>query len=196
VAKSDKSKSTEQQEVIVDLSLYATSLADYLKGSISRFAAKHPDAEVSCIALYFSTYGSSVFISYETKSHSDAWVKTHLGNKDYDYSIGEDAAGRFYKDIYEFEYHQQDEFLFPGLPNFYEVDWPVRFRSLDGKVKEADSSDESVGRVLLDSFEPALKSFDSFGMLKRSDVFRMGIGIHNTNCEAFWLHPSQANPTK
>jgi hypothetical protein len=198
MAKSDKSKSTKQEADIIDLSLYARSLADYLKGSISRFAAEHPDAEVSCVALYFTTYGSSVFINYETRSHSDAWVKKYRGNKDY--SIGKDAAGLFNKLPNDFEYGQHDEFVFEGLPNFYEVKWPVKFRSLDGMVKEVDSYDESVGRVLLESFEPALKSFNAFGRLKRSDVFRMGISIHNTDCEAFWLHtapvPDRSGPAK
>jgi hypothetical protein len=75
------------------------------------------------------------------------------------------------------------------MPNLYEIEWPVKFRGLDGKVKESDSADASVGRVLLESYEPALKSFKEFGKLRRSNVFRLGIKIHNTDCEAFWLQP-------
>jgi hypothetical protein len=188
MAKSDKSKSSKQEGYVIDLPLYTKSLTDYLKGSIARFAAERPDVEVSCIAFYFTTYGSSVYINYETQSHSDAWVKKHQGNKDYSYSIGKDAAGLFNKLPNDFEFAQHDEFVFEGLPNFYEVKWPVKFRSLEGKVKKVDSYDQSVGRVLLKSFEPALKSFNEFGNLKRPSVFRMGIQVHNTNCEAFWLH--------
>lgn len=200
MAKSDKPKSSKQEEGVIDLPLYTKSVADYLKGSIARFAAKHPDVEVSCIALYFTNYGSSVWINYETRTHSDAWVKKYRGDKDHDYSIGKDAAGLFNKLPNDFEYGQADEFFFKGLPDFYEVKWPVKFRGLDGKVKEVDSYDESVGRVLLESFEPALKSFNVFGSLKRSAVFRMGIRVHNTDCEAFWLHtapaPGKSDPAK
>jgi hypothetical protein len=190
VAKTGRSESTKQKDDVIDLTRYATELANYLKGSIARFAAKHPDAEVSCVALYFTTYGSSVFINYETRSHSDAWVKKYQKDRDHAVLIGKDAAGPFNKSPNDFEFGQHDEFRFKELPNFYEVQWPVKFRGLDGKVREVDSPDESVGRVLLESFEPALKSFDAFGKLKRADVFRMGISVHNTSCEAFWLHPA------
>jgi hypothetical protein len=186
MAKSDKLNPKKQDEVIVDLPGYAAALADYLKDSIARFAAEHPGVEVSCMALYFTNYGSSVWINYETPAHSDAWVKQYHGKEDY--VIGKDPKGMFNKCPNDFKYGQSDEFYFEGLPNFYEVKWPLKFRGLDGKVKAVDSADESVGKVLLESFEPALKAFDAFGTLKRSAVFRMGICVHNTECEAFWVH--------
>lgn len=185
------SNSTKQDGDVIDLSLYAKYLKDYLRDSIARFAAEHPDVEVSCIAFYFTTYGSSVYLNYETPSHSAAWVEKYQGNDDFKYYVGEDRAGFFNKEPNSFEYGQHDEFAFKALPNFYEVKWPVKFRTLDGKVKEVDSYDQSVGQVLLESFEPALKSFDQFDGLKRSDVFRMGIYVHNTTCEAFWIHKSE-----
>ncbi len=163
-------------------------MAEYLADSIARFVDEHPNEVIACVALYFTTYGSSVFINFETLSHSDSYVEK---NQD-DYSIGEDKAERFYKDPNGFQYAQKDEFVFAGLPDFYEVKWPVKFRGLNGKVKKVDSDDESVGRVLLEAFEPALKSFAAFGRLKRSDTFRMGFSIHNTDCEVFWLHPTVA----
>jgi hypothetical protein len=195
MAKSGKPKSAKQEAIVIDLSLYVKSLADHLKGSITRFAAEHPDVEVSCIALYFTTYGSSVYINYETQTHSNAWVKKYRRDKVLSYSIGKDAGGFFNRLPNDFEFGQYDLFVFGGLPSFYEVKWPVKFCGLDGKVRAVDSYDESVGRVLLECFEPALKSFRAFGVLKRSDVFRMGISIHNTDCEVFWIHTATAAGT-
>jgi hypothetical protein len=192
MAKGDSSKLPKRRSDIIDLPLYAKSLADYLKGSITRFAAEHPDVEVSCIALYFTIYGSSVYINYETQTHSNAWVKKYRRDKALSYSMGKDAAGLFNRLPNDFEFGQYDVFVFEGLPDFYEVKWPIKFRGLDGKVRAVDSYDESVGRVLLECFEPALMSFHAFGVLKRCDVFRMGISVHNTDCEAFWIHTASA----
>src|SRR5262245_52637422 len=50
----DNPKSNRQTTDVIDLALHTKSLADYLKGSIARFAKEHPDVEVSCIAFYFT----------------------------------------------------------------------------------------------------------------------------------------------
>jgi len=176
----------EQDNLVIDLPLYAESLMEYLKGSIERFAEDHADIEISCIALYFTTYGSSVYINYETQAHSDALVSRFRGDAANSYAIVTDAGGCFHKEMNDFEYGQHDEFAFEGLPNFYEAKWPIKFRCMDGAVREVASLDENVGRVLLEAFEPVLKSFKEFGDLKRSEVFRMGLAVHNTDCEAFW----------
>lgn len=188
-AKSSGTKSSWQDGDIIDLAARAKSVKEYLRASIARFAAEHPDTEVSCIALYFSSYGRNVYINYETRTHSDASVKKYQESKDRSYAIGRDAGGLFNKLPNDFQFAQHDRYTVQGMPKLSDAKWPVKFRGLDGKVKESDSYDEDVGRVLLDSYEPALKSFNEFGKLKRSDIFRMGISIHNARCEAFWLHP-------
>ena len=50
---------------IVDLGLYAKALESFLAESVAEFAKDHSDVEVSCMALYFNTYGMSVFVNYD-----------------------------------------------------------------------------------------------------------------------------------
>lgn len=189
----DNPKPERQSEDLIDLFQYAQALTDYLAKSIAEFASDHPNTEISCIGLYFTTYGSSVFINYETPTHSDALVDN--SGREVQFGISKDQAGYFNSDPYDFEFSQYDEFAYEGLPNFYNAKWPIKFRDLSGQVTEVDSKDESVGRVLLASMQPALQTFGRFGDLKRSKVFRMAIWIHNTHCEAFWLHtPANDSP--
>lgn len=184
----DIPESNNSEREIVDLARYAKSLESFLIDSVAEFANDHSDVEVSCMALYFNTYGMSVFVNYDTPAHSNARVSEYKENKIDEYYIGQDEAGLFYTSASEFAFAQQHDFVFAELPNFYKVEWPLKFRGLDGKIKSVDSYDEDVGRVLLESFEPALKSFNQFGNLNRSEVFRMGIEVHNTDCRSYWIH--------
>jgi hypothetical protein len=188
---SESSASNDETEVAVDLTKYTKAVNEYVEDSIKRFAKDHPDEQVSCIALYFGNYGSYVLINFETSSHSDAWVEKHRETEDFKYFVGKDEAGWFNNQPTAFAYGQHDEYAYDKLPDFYEVEWPIKVRSLDGKVKKVDSYDQSVGQVLMESFVPALKSFEKFDGLKRAETFRMGISIHNTSCEEFWIHKQE-----
>ncbi len=172
----------------IDLAAYYDWLESQLIESIAEFAEDHSNVEISCMALYFDTYGMSVFVNYDTPTHSTLRVEEYRENKLDEYYIGQDEGGSFYMSPSEFQFAQQHDFVFPELPDFYKAEWPLPFRGLDGGINWVDSNDEDVGRVLLDSFEPALKSFNQFSNLNRSEVFRMGIEVHNTDLRSYWLH--------
>ena len=173
---------------IVDLGLYAKALESFLAESVAEFAKDHSDVEVSCMALYFNTYGMSVFVNYDTPTHCSARVAEYRENKVDEWYIGQDDAGFFYRSASEFEFAQQHDFVFSELPDFYAAEWPLSFRSLDGSTELVDSCDEDVGRVLLREFGQSLATFNQLGGLNRSKVFRMGIEVHNTDCRSYWLH--------
>jgi hypothetical protein len=169
----------------IDLAPYVTWLPAHLKGAFADFAKKHPDVEVSCIALYVTPYGGSAWINYDTQEHADAWVEKYKNNESY---VRKDEAGAFSPHPNDFAYGQAGDFEFPSFPNLYEATEPIRFRDATGKTYDSDTADENIGRIMLDFLRNVLQSFDEFGSLKRSKVFRMGISIHNTDCDAFWIH--------
>lgn len=105
--------------VMIDLRPLAKSLPIYLEDSIKRFAEKHSDTVVSCIALYATPYnGGSAWINFETQEHSDAWVAKHANDEGY---IKQDEAGRYCPFPNDFAFGQADEFNFPDFPDLYKA---------------------------------------------------------------------------
>ncbi len=185
---------------MIDLRPIAKSLPVYLADSIGRFAKKHPDAVVSCIALYVRPYnGGSAWINFETKDHSDAWVAKHGNDQGY---VKEDEAGRFCPFPNDFAFGQAEEFNIPDFPDLYESyqndendEELLEFRDPAGNVHHVDSCNESIGGLLLEVLTNILKCFGEFGSLKRAGTFRMGVCVHETDCEMFWIHePENTKP--
>lgn len=177
---------------MIDLAPISASLAAYLSDSISRFALKHPDAQVSCIALYVTPYGGDAYINFETPQHSDQWVAEHQAlPQGY---IQSDSAGTFCSAPNDFAFGQEDYFPFPGFPNlheYFENNDTLSIRDSKGQIYEVDSYDESIGRVLFEMAASVLRDFNGFGRLNRTDVFRLGVCVHNTDIEKFWIHEAR-----
>jgi hypothetical protein len=135
------------------------------------------------MGLYYSGLNPGLYLCFETKAHADAAVKE---GADY---IKKNRHGKFHAHTYGFEFNMDDT-GFKDFPNLYTAARQFQVKQLDGKldlVDFDDGGDGAMNKVMLKFLVALLKPFEGYKVLKRENVFRVVIAMHNIELGKAWV---------
>jgi len=170
----------------IDLRPYKQPITGFLSDSVARFAAEHSDDSVSALGLFYAGLNPYLYLSFDTKDHSDAYVAKYQHEGDDWY--GKDKAGSFCNNPPDFAF-QFAEFDFADFPDLYEVNPAITLTDFNGAVHNVhleDDGDEAVNEIMFHCFLTILESFHGYTKLTRDPVFRLGLRMNASAFDKFW----------
>ena len=159
---------------------------------------------MSAVALYpFLTFGSptaglDASLCFDTRENSDAHVAGLI--REGLMWFGEDADGRFNQSPADFAFVEFGAADFSEVPPWgdeEDEDEKVEFIRPDGSLASADvaqEGDEALNRVLWPALRTLVDECDAWSMLRRSEPFRLGVVMHDSEYAAFWRWPDDSSP--
>lgn len=171
----------------IDLRSYEDSITEFLSDSVERFASEHAGAKVSAMGIFCSSFPGYFVLAFDTREHSDLHVQEFQQNGPE--WFGEDPKGTFCDNPPDFAF-QFGEFEFPGFPDLHEVDPSLSITTLDGSIQNVHlehDGDEGLNEVIFPFLLAIIERFQGYLSLNREPIFRIGVCMHDSTFEKFWL---------
>lgn len=174
--------------MLIDLRKLREPLTEKMRKALVSFSKKHPDEQICTVAIWGDGFHGTAALWLNTPDSSAASVKANI---DHGFAwYGEDRQGRFCNSPCDFCY-SLGEFDFPRYPDFYRVedDIPVDFITLEGTKERADpeEGDERKNQIVFPFLKAVVTDLQPFAELSRVAPFRVGVRMHDSWCEEFWL---------
>jgi len=174
----------------IDLRKFRQSLINFLDESVGLFAKDKPQELISTAILYVDPYGrASGRLCLDTLANSEKQVaeSQHKGPHWY----GEDEFGRYNDSPEDFGFFEFTCFEFADFPDLYHVGNPIYFIDHEGRTLDANrerNSDDGINRSMFPSLCAYVCEFVGWNPLRRSDIFRVGVVMHDSKRVAFWRY--------